>query len=89
MSSGDLCQGKLPETTPYATLSLTANVVARRRKRTISHTSQRQHRRAPNAISTARRFREYLDRPDMTGNRQVADHFDVTKATVSHYLSLI
>jgi hypothetical protein len=42
-----------------------------------------------NAISTARKFRDYLDRPDTNGFRQVADHFDVTKARVSHYLSLL
>ena len=80
---------QFPETTPNATFRLAARVVVRRRKRTILQTSQRQYRRVTNAISTARRFREYLDRPDTTGYRQVADHFDVTKATVSHYLSLL
>ena len=42
-----------------------------------------------NVIEIARKYDAYLAQPDVLGYRDVAEHFGVTKATVSYYLSLL
>ncbi len=39
-----------------------------------------------NVIEVARKYDDYLAHPDVLGYREVAEHFDVTKATVSYYV---
>ena len=42
-----------------------------------------------NVIKVARQYEEYLLRPEVLGYRDVADHFGVTKPTVSYYRALL
>ena len=42
-----------------------------------------------NVISVAKIYRSYLERDDVLGYRQVAEHFGVTKATISYYLKFL
>ena len=42
-----------------------------------------------NVVQMAREFDEIAMRPGINGYKQVAEQFGVTKATVSHYLSIL
>ncbi len=42
-----------------------------------------------NVIKVARQYEEYLLRTEVLGYRDVADHFGVTKPTVSYYRALL
>lgn len=44
---------------------------------------------ARNVVQIARGFNEFSIRPEVQGYQQIAEHFGVTKATVSHYLSIL
>lgn len=46
-------------------------------------------RTVKNAIKVAREYEAYLARPEVIGYREVAQHFGVTKATISHYRALL
>lgn len=51
--------------------------------------SMLKQRRRRNVIAVARDYEEVLLREGVTGYRDVARHFGVTKATVSHYLAIV
>lgn len=42
-----------------------------------------------NVIAVARQYEAFLSKPDVLGFRQVAEHFGITKATVSYYLAFL
>lgn len=52
--------------------------------------SRRPKRPSPrNVVRVAQEYNRFLSRHEVTGYRQVAEHFGVTKARVSHYLSVL
>jgi hypothetical protein len=44
---------------------------------------------ARNVVQIAREFHQHLMRPEVKGYKQIAEQFGVTKASVSHYLSIL
>ena len=42
-----------------------------------------------NVIHVARQYKSFLDRDDVVGYKQVAEHFGVTKASISQYLGIL
>ena len=45
--------------------------------------------RFKNVVHVARQYQAFLDRDDIVGYKQVAEHFGVTKASISQYLGIL
>ena len=42
-----------------------------------------------NVVQVAKQYQAFLDRDDVVGYKQVAEHFGVTKASISQYLGIL
>ena len=64
-----------------------SNIKIRRyRSRVLTRAEKGQYK---NVIKIAWMYRDYLNRDDVIGYRQVGEHFSVTKATISIYLRFL